>query len=853
MKEAMLDAVESQSEELRTLLKNANNTSGMYDKLFSLIQQSQKTPVLPETVGFSEVIKTTEQMVLQADFDTRVIAFLESLRYKEMPRRKEKIASSFQNTYSWILTLEEDKRKEAKRGMSEPERILAALAEERMSDEEKSQRRQNDLKKDAFVHWLTSSDDIFWITGKAGSGKSTLIKLIDDDPRTKEGLNQWIDNRCVRDEGWWIQSGLVRGCCVAHDELLDKSVRNGAESLEALATLRARKLSEDLKGMLNSIKRILPESSGGQLQIETNDNHVENLQQLKDSTQHELDDTRGGAEASHKTSTAGVEDWKFAPTKLQKPRLNLVTASFYFWNAGTHMQKSQQGLLQSLLFQIISACPGLAAELCPERWSSQKANSTSSAWTVDELYRVICAAMERSVHDTWFCFFIDGLDEYAGEDPYALLSLINSLRTCRAAKFCVSSRPWNVFMKEYGSKGVRTLMLNNYTREDMTIYIDGKLKKDPRFLKLAKQDARIHNLALEVSRRANGVFFWVYLVVQDLLRGMNDGDDITTLQRRLEALPTDLEEYFQHMLDRLDHIYQERTAQTLMVAVTALNPVSAMAVYCIEHDRSLASFIRLAQIQAIDPDQYQYISAEARTLINKWCRDLCYVSDDEPFGNIEFLHRTVKEFLNNETIYRILEQRCGKNFDMRGILSRTHLAQLHCAVCGRSDVFNSLTNKEVTGLARTVLLYAKEKELCDNSSSIAELEELSRLCTALGALPDHQSFIAWAVSCHLHGYVNSVLEKDPELLFCGRQHRTLVDYAYENELSDFDITSEDPDHMVKILVRHALMYDAAEAKKATKHSIRRYFKRRKPEDGPAVKELMRGQHTLTLPQYCKQC
>jgi hypothetical protein len=97
------------------------------------------------------------------------------------------------------------------------------------------------------------------------------------------------------------------------------------------------------------------------------------------------------------------------------------------------------------------------------------------------------------------------------------------------------------------------------------------------------------------------------------------------------------------------------------------------------------------------------------------------------------------------------------------------------------------------------------------------------------------------------------LEKDPELLFCGRQHRTLVDYAYENELSDFDITSEDPDHMVKILVRHALMYDAAEAKKATKHSIRRYFKRRKPEDGPAVKELMRGQHTLTLPQYCKQC
>lgn len=229
------------------------------------------------------------------------------------------------------------------------------------------------------------------------------------------------------------------------------------------------------------------------------------------------------------------------------------------------------------------------------------------------------------------------------------------------------------------------------------------------------------------------------------------------------------------------------------------------------------------------------------------------MSDDEPFGNSEFLHRTVKEFLNNETIYRILEQRCGKNFDMRGILSRTHLAQLHCAVCGRSDLFNSLTDKEITGFARTVLLYAKEKELCDNSSSIAELEELRRLCTALGALPDHQPFIAWAVSCHLHGYVDSVLEKIPKHLFCELQHRTLVDYAYENELSDFDIISEDPALMVKILVRHALMHDAVEAKKATKHSIRRYFRRRKHEDGPAVKELMRGQRKLTLPQSCKKC
>lgn len=31
----------------------------------------------------------------------------------------------------------------------------------------------------------------------------------------------------------------------------------------------------------------------------------------------------------------------------------LVTASYFFWNAGTDMEKSQEGLLQSLLHEVL--------------------------------------------------------------------------------------------------------------------------------------------------------------------------------------------------------------------------------------------------------------------------------------------------------------------------------------------------------------------------------------------------------------------------------------------------------------------------------------------------------------------
>jgi type II secretory ATPase GspE/PulE/Tfp pilus assembly ATPase PilB-like protein len=41
-----------------------------------------------------------------------------------------------------------------------------------------------------FPEWLQSDRGIFWITGKAGSGKSTLMKYAFSDPRTLRILKE---------------------------------------------------------------------------------------------------------------------------------------------------------------------------------------------------------------------------------------------------------------------------------------------------------------------------------------------------------------------------------------------------------------------------------------------------------------------------------------------------------------------------------------------------------------------------------------------------------------------------------------------------------------------------------------
>ena len=46
-----------------------------------------------------------------------------------------------------------------------------------------------------FLLWLEKRNGIFWIRGKAGSGKSTLMKFLCTDPRTIPHLRIWVENK----------------------------------------------------------------------------------------------------------------------------------------------------------------------------------------------------------------------------------------------------------------------------------------------------------------------------------------------------------------------------------------------------------------------------------------------------------------------------------------------------------------------------------------------------------------------------------------------------------------------------------------------------------------------------------
>jgi len=127
------------------------------------------------------------EMALQ---ERAVKAVLESLRFPTITERYEAITEAHKKTFEWIF--------------------------QPMVDEEDP----NGVQWNDFVEWLREGQGIYWINGKAASGKSTLMKFIYDNPKTRENLVHWAGGKPLHIAKfffWWAgtkiqksQDGLLR-------------------------------------------------------------------------------------------------------------------------------------------------------------------------------------------------------------------------------------------------------------------------------------------------------------------------------------------------------------------------------------------------------------------------------------------------------------------------------------------------------------------------------------------------------------------------------------------------------------------------------------------------------------------
>ncbi|KAK3322980.1 hypothetical protein B0H66DRAFT_442863, partial [Apodospora peruviana] len=358
--------------------------------------------------------------------------------------------------------------------------------------------------------------------------------------------------------------------------------------------------------------------------------------------------------ASHSQTRNALAGW--AGTK------KIVLAAHYFWSAGTPMQKSLNGLLRALLYDIMCSCPEQAPEIFPSQWRYTETTPPSAEsrsgkhWSTQELCEALRTLARHPSLPVRCCLFIDGLDEFDG-DHVELCQLLGELSQSSNIKSCVSSRPWNVFEDAFSGDKSTKLCVHDLTFHDIRKYTESRLKEHPSWKHACVTEEESARFIFDITERAQGVFLWVYLVTKSLRDGLVNGDTIDDLQTRLEVIPTDLEPFFKHMLDLVAPIYHRYMSRTLQMTITAKEPLHLMTYYAAEYEERCNNY---ALERPWEPD---LVLAHLPTNLLKPCRRRINARCGGLLGfkknRVEFLHRTVHDFLLTGPMHDYLQEKTG--------------------------------------------------------------------------------------------------------------------------------------------------------------------------------------------------
>lgn len=448
--------------------------------------------------------------------------------------RDESIGEAYGRTFEWLLT------------------------------DERTEQQRNEHP--VFGEWLRGPDSLFWFTGKAGSGKSTLMKLIFHHPLLLEHLDHW-------------------------------------------------------------------------------------------------------ASSAHR-----------------------IEAGFFFFDQGSvPLQKSQEGLLRSLMYQILNKRIELVSKVFPEQWMDHKSQSTSSEthWTWVELRQGFKRLLRLSDEHLRLFLCIDGLDEYKkfsesstdhdsflDEDEYAITQRraddyqeVAEL-LCEAArhpgvKICVSSRPLLIFKDAF--RHFHSTELDKLSAKDITLFVENALGANDNLRQMRYGGTDLYSvLVKEIVGMAAGVFLWVRLVVNRVLTGVRNGDHPSELVSKLKSLPPELRGangLYMRMLQEISADHRQQAAEMFKLAQCARLPLTPLLLSLADTDASAAIDSRTVETLAAENIELRRIQA-ARRLASRCVGILEVVdspsishsvrpgsSDERPSPTIRFIHKSAKDFLAKQSVW----------------------------------------------------------------------------------------------------------------------------------------------------------------------------------------------------------
>ena len=261
--------------------------------------------------------------------------------------------------------------------------------------------------------------------------------------------------------------------------------------------------------------------------------------------------------------------------------------------------------------------------------------------------------------------FIDGLDEFDG--PYdSVIKTITELSDQRHVKICVSSRPLLTF--EMAFKGEPSLKLQDLNFDTIRDYVYKQLSHSTQQFASSnrKTQQRLENLLQMIVLRADAVFLWAVIATREVRDGLQGMVNLDELAQAIEVLPPELEALFMLVLKRIKLAFRRDAAKFLQFVLFTkdmeefhdMQNLDLCRLYLISSQQDFQDAPFVHDILAMDELTEACRTLETRLLSHtaglleltsqtRSHESYCKRKDWDPisFTKVEFLHRTVRDFL----------------------------------------------------------------------------------------------------------------------------------------------------------------------------------------------------------------
>ncbi|KAJ5081189.1 hypothetical protein N7456_013427 [Penicillium angulare] len=398
--------------------------------------------------------------------------------------------------------------------------------------------------------------------------------------------------------------------------------------------------------------------------------------------------------------------------------LPVLTAGFYSWASGSKEQRSKRGLFRSLMYQLLSLSHDLIPGTFPKLWAkistmtSKERIALHLEWDEDELQEAFSLFIKSSLSKMKICLFIDGLDEFE-EDHQELIGFFKELAFHSNVKLCLSSRPWATIEKAFQNIGPN-VKLQEITKNDLCQYATGRLRDNVVVRRcLGRDKLGTDALLRAIVDRASGVFLWIKLAVDDILKDSAPEKGVSYLKDTVDQLPADLDGLYEKLLFQDQTDIQIARAASFLFLIESRETVAEFV-----NDTSASALTVWELALALEEEDDYHTDGDVLQVSDSFVLERCNSTvecmkqrfagllslqgeqkQDRPRilkfndnkDNIEdgitsirqladskvtFIHRTVRDWLRDDSVHKRLEQRREASFDPHLRLLRSYVLRL---------------------------------------------------------------------------------------------------------------------------------------------------------------------------------